>query len=326
MFIFGGMEKLKISNDMYCYNFVTHEWDKIIPRGNVPPPVFDHTCIYNCKNSMILFGGAHGKKDIFNKLNKDVYAFDLNTYQWSKVNVEGEIQPRYAHSASLYQNDKMIVFGGFFRENTNDETLYCLNLTKMKWSKMKQNGNIPEVRVYHSSVIYRNCMYVFGGLLIGLRPPKFSNELYEYNLHTNTWNIIESNISLPSRFMHSAVVHNDRMIIFGGSDNFTISNANNMRDKFMRNDSKNHAYAQLYEFIFPTKQWRKFSTHGDVPLLKKNHTAIIYKDAMWIFGGWIQNYMGDQSPFYELNIGKRIDNMVNVVPTDFFDIIFKLQS
>ena len=59
-------------------------------------------------NSMIIFGGRHLQRSLSN-----VYSLDFSTLTWSKMEPIGPIPlARDSHTAVLYNNTDMIIFGG----------------------------------------------------------------------------------------------------------------------------------------------------------------------------------------------------------------------
>jgi N-acetylneuraminic acid mutarotase len=76
--------------------------------------------------------------------------------------------------------------------------------------------------------------------------------------------------SIPgARFGHTAVVHNDEMLVFGG------------RDSHFLND--------LWSFSFETGMWKALvdgSSEGiNCPSPRAGHTAVVNRNSMWVFGG-----------------------------------------
>ena len=72
-----------------------------------------------------------------------------------------QIIPRESHTA-VTSSDNMYVYGGYnFREGNLDD-FYEFNFQTKKWSLINKNStNIA--RCGHTSVIYNQCMYLFGG-------------------------------------------------------------------------------------------------------------------------------------------------------------------
>uniref|UniRef100_K3WQL2 Uncharacterized protein n=1 Tax=Globisporangium ultimum (strain ATCC 200006 / CBS 805.95 / DAOM BR144) TaxID=431595 RepID=K3WQL2_GLOUD len=161
----------------------------------------------------------------------------------------------------------MFIFGGYDgRDGNYFNDLFYFNFESQRWDEMPSIvGNRPEARTDHIMVLHSSCIYIFGGYNGSCR----FNDLCEYSVEKKRWHRIEANGSIPSRrFGHSGVVHaaSNRLIVFGGWDG---------RDTL--ND--------LFEFNFVTNEWRKMETRGTSPPHRYRHTAVIFGDNMFVFGG-----------------------------------------
>ena len=83
------------------------------------------------------------------------------------------------------------------------------------WSKINPKGTPPSIRSGNSLNQKDNIIFLFGGKNNSVR----FNDLYEYDIKSNTFYKIESLTSPPlPRTNHIAEIHNDSLIIFGGWD------------------------------------------------------------------------------------------------------------
>jgi len=121
----------------------------------------------------------------------------------------------------------------------------------------------PHVRS-HAAVVYQDSMYIWGGL----SDSEFSRDLYRFHFESQTWSRVETKNSPPSgRSRMRGVIHNNRMLIIGGWD----------RKKIQRD---------FYEFNFDTLRW-KVLNHDGFPTGISQYTAMIYKDVLFVFGGFV---------------------------------------
>ncbi len=117
------------------------------------------------------------------------------------------------------------VFGGYIEGRCTDE-LWELEPATSLWRKLtSESKQRPEARANHSAVTWRahdeEVMLVFGGLTQGLDR---LNDMWMYHVSANTWEEIRFSAAVGSlvpcpRSEHSAVVHRDHMIVFGGRGN-----------------------------------------------------------------------------------------------------------
>jgi len=145
----------------------------------------------------------------------------------------------------------------------------------------------PSPRVCHSAVVYKQCMYIFGG-----HDPEpgsnyisdVKNELYEFNLETRLWRHIEG-INFPLRTEHASILYNGKMYVFGGYSGL--------------GEYRNDVVVCHLERGF---EWEVIVSKGDAPQPRSAHSACIYKGKVYIFGGWDGRYSNNH--FYQFNIEK----------------------
>jgi len=115
------------------------------------------------------------------------------------------------HTATLYQGDKLIVFGG---ENEHREYLsdvVILDLQTFTWTLPDIRGTIPRGRARHAAVIHDDKLFIVGG--VTGENNLILDDLTYLDLRTWTWS---RTWSFTSRFDHTAWVWGNRLWIFGG--------------------------------------------------------------------------------------------------------------
>jgi hypothetical protein len=151
------------------------------------------------------------------------------------------------------------------------------------WSELRLKGNAPERRSYHSSFVYENRLFIFGGL--DIREGSLNN-LWELNLtnirdleveegyrqETCGWKQVKTTGSvaaIPDKIAyHTSVVYKDNMYLFGGN--------NYSKSKF---DSDEPAYVTNLTFLnLKTMGWSQIKTRGDPVTHRDEHSAVIEKD------------------------------------------------
>lgn len=168
--------------------------------------------------------------------------------------------------------DCFYIFGGDGGVLFND--LWCYNLLTNKWHQIKNRGEVPAPRRYHSCVVYKDNLFIFGGRY---QTGRFNN-LYQFSFVTQMWMQVNCCGDIPSqRAAMSAVVLGDAMYIFGGFDG--------AREK---ND--------FYKLDLLTFRWKKIECKNP-PLERENHTAVVYSNSMIIFGGFDLNHKMHNSTY-----------------------------
>lgn len=115
------------------------------------------------------------------------------------------------HTATLYQGNKLIVFGG---ENEHREYLsdvVILDLETFTWTLPDIQGSMPRGRARHAAVIHDDKLFIVGG--VTGENNIILDDLTYLDLQTWTWS---RTWSFTARFDHTAWVWGNRLWIFGG--------------------------------------------------------------------------------------------------------------
>ncbi|KAJ6156306.1 hypothetical protein N7497_005191 [Penicillium chrysogenum] len=184
-------------------------------QGHVPACLVNASVTYCSNDRIYAFGG-------FDQFTDEVYnhvlRLDLETLRWELVDNYGDIPGvRMGHTATLYQGDKLIVFGG---ENEHREYLsdvVILDLNTFTWTLPEIRGSIPRGRARHAAVIHEDKLFIVGGVtgIGGVTGEKnvILDDLSYLDLQTWTWS---RTWSFTARFDHTAWVWGTRLWIFGG--------------------------------------------------------------------------------------------------------------
>ncbi|XP_054263480.1 kelch domain-containing protein 3 [Macrosteles quadrilineatus] len=180
---------------------------------------------------------------------------------------------RYGHTAVVY-GTKVYVWGG-----RNDDSacnkLYCFDTENLAWSCIKTQGIRPGARDGHSACVIGDDMYIFGGFEDD--EDRFSQDVYKLCLRTFTWSYVYTTGDPPSyRDFHSATAIGNRMFVFGGRGDQTAP-----QHSMMEIYCNSIVYLDVVE-----KKWCKPATTGDIPVGRRSHSAFVYKDHIYIFGGF----------------------------------------
>ncbi|XP_039283897.1 kelch domain-containing protein 3 [Nilaparvata lugens] len=224
------------------------------------------------------FGGYCTGRNYKTKKPMDVHVLDTVTMHWKSLPLpepgdpQHDVVPykRYGHTA-VFWNGKAYIWGGRNDEFV-DNILYCFDPGTCKWTQIESGGFIPSPRDGHSACVIKSKMYVFGGYDEVF--DHYSDELYVLNFLTMTWSPVKTEGKPPSfRDFHTATVVNDRMYIFGGRGDHRITGA--------------ESYSQNMHFLDTISNcWHKPHTTGDIPVGRRSHSAFLYGDHIFIFGGF----------------------------------------
>lgn len=108
--------------------------------------------------------------------------------------------------------------GAFFLKHEqfpSQDVLWAFNITSKAWRCVETTGNSPGPREGHVAVVYKDCMYVFGGK--GAHGV-VDNKLYRLDLSSFEWQIVKVKGLKPcARDAAAGVLYKGKIYIHGGS-------------------------------------------------------------------------------------------------------------
>ena len=231
LYIFGGKDItegklcdiMKINLDIE----MNSEWENIIPSNNVnlEPLAFHTGTLIDDKYYII------GGNDKYIRQSSYIYIYYLKNNILEKIKIEKNEDICYLsmHTADFYEPKKEIILFGGYSEGEMLNTIYKFNIETKEITKIEYQNNesqkIPLPRTGHSSFIYNNNLYIFGG---SIKDGSLLNDLWKLDLESINWEEIpiDNNLSkenennellLPSpRSGHSLLIVNSDLYIFGG--------------------------------------------------------------------------------------------------------------
>ncbi|KAI8900611.1 Muskelin N-terminus-domain-containing protein [Globomyces pollinis-pini] len=187
-------------------------WNRITngPNGVGPTMRGGHQmCIDNDTEIIYLFGGWDGTRDL-----SDFWAYHCKEREWRCISLDtrkqGGPDPRSCHKICFDPNHKVIYTLGKYvdpdsRPNIQlDSDFWKFDLITGRWTKINNNTaqeGGPDLIYDHQMVVDsdRGTLYVFGGRTISPDPAHISySGLFSWNIATNTWRCIKSDLHQPS--------------------------------------------------------------------------------------------------------------------------------
>ncbi|KAF7540766.1 hypothetical protein G7Z17_g12133 [Cylindrodendrum hubeiense] len=177
--------------------------------GQRPACLVNASVTYCGNNQIYAFGGFDQYTD---EVYNHVLRLDLVSHQWSLVDNYGDIPGvRMGHTATLYQGDKLLVFGGENEHRTYLSDLIVFDLKTAHWTQPQVTGPIPKGRARHAAVLHEDKLFVIGGIT-GQNNYVLDDICY-LDLKTFTWS---KSWRFVARYDHSAYIWGDRVWVFGG--------------------------------------------------------------------------------------------------------------
>lgn len=287
LYVFGGTDEASKHSDIFEFNIETKIWRKVNVLKKISPSARSghSACVYG--NKMIMFGGFDSTSTSCN----DIYSFNFDNFEWKKLDVrilklKFRIQVMFQdegitillsfikiHFLSLEDMVRLTQLTLGWNGNTNVffNDIYSYNLESEKWKKIEIKGDLPSARFDHTSIIYQDSMYVFGG-----ENGNYLNDVCEYNFLKNEWKEIETTGEKPSKrsghkvaFYSGRFMNESSMFLFGGYDGDYCND--------------------LYNFNFSTRLWKKINYQGVVPTRRYDHGMAPIDNGFVLYGGYVKN-------------------------------------
>uniref|UniRef100_A0A7N9ATS3 Leucine zipper like post translational regulator 1 n=1 Tax=Mastacembelus armatus TaxID=205130 RepID=A0A7N9ATS3_9TELE len=273
--------------------------------GTPPAPRYHHSAVVY-GSSMFVFGGYTG--DIYSNSNlknkNDLFEYKFATGQWTEWKVEGSLPvARSAHGATVY-SDKLWIFAGY-DGNARLNDMWTISLQDREhacWEEIDQSGEIPPSCCNFPVAVCRDKMFVFSGQ----SGAKITNNLFQFEFKGHMWTRIPTEHLLRGsppppqrRYGHTMVAFDRHLYVFGGAADNTLPNELHCYDV----DSQTWEVIQPSldsevgtKLILASEKSFFFFFFFFFPLLPPQmpsgrlfHAAAVIQDAMYIFGGTVDN-------------------------------------
>ncbi|EZA52806.1 hypothetical protein DMN91_008863 [Ooceraea biroi] len=278
IYVFGGDNGKKMLNDLLRFDVKEKSWGRAFAIGIPPAPRYHHSAVVH-DSSMFVFGGytgdIHSNSNLSNK--NDLFEYRFQTGQWIEWKFVGRTPvPRSAHGAAVYDN-KLWIFAGYDgNARLNDMwTISLLPGNVRVWEEVVQIGERPPTCCNFPVAVARESMFVFSGQ----SGARITNSLFQFHFKERRWTRISTEHILrgapppPTRRYGHTMISFDRLLyVFGGAADSTLTN-------------------DLHCYDLDTQTWNVIlpSQDSQVPPGRLFHAAAVIGEAMFIFGGTIDN-------------------------------------
>lgn len=178
--------------------------------GQRPACLVSASVTYVGKREIYAFGGFDQYTD---EVYNHVLRLNLDTRQWNLVDNYGDIPGvRMGHTATLWQGNKLIVFGGENEHRAHLCDVIIFDIETSQWHQPMIYGPVPRARARHAAVIHNDKLFVTGGLS-GTENAMIIDDLCYLDLNTWTWS---RTWRFAHRFDHTCWVWAGRLWTFGG--------------------------------------------------------------------------------------------------------------
>ena len=195
LYIFGGKDITEGKlNDIMRINLELEDhpkWENITPNNENLEPLAYHTGTLIGEKYYII-----GGNDKYIRQSSFIYIYDLENNNLEKIKIEKNEDICYLsmHTADYYEPKKEIILFGGYSEGEMLNTIFKFNIETNEITKIEYQNNdsekLPLPRTGHTSFIYENNLYVFGG---SIKDGGLLNDLWKLDLEAIKWEEIISN-------------------------------------------------------------------------------------------------------------------------------------
>eukprot|EP00574_Skeletonema_japonicum_P011210 CAMPEP_0201729950 /NCGR_PEP_ID=MMETSP0593-20130828/20574_1 /ASSEMBLY_ACC=CAM_ASM_000672 /TAXON_ID=267983 /ORGANISM="Skeletonema japonicum, Strain CCMP2506" /LENGTH=643 /DNA_ID=CAMNT_0048222387 /DNA_START=129 /DNA_END=2057 /DNA_ORIENTATION=- len=330
----GGTGRL---DDFYQFSFDTNTWSEVEVLSTVKPGCRENNgVVIGDANRVYLFGGYNG-----NSWLNDLWMFDIDTQCWTCIQEssdeyttggggDGGQQNRLEHNERDHSLAVGAAAGGGGNDNNNN------------------NNTGPSRRFGYVSVVHDNKFVLFGGF----DGTRWLNDMFEFDLITNTWKTVQASGRLPSVRSCPAWIKDENYVyIHGGYDGVE------RKADFFACDLRTYTWSELpckgtppspryfhsccihgnklytyggysgserladmFAYDFETNHWSEVDcSQGECPSGRSSLVAQVYENSLYIFGGY--NGMAVLNDFYKFRL-----KPVNIPPSGLVDDLRRLMA
>ncbi|KEG11288.1 hypothetical protein DQ04_02771020 [Trypanosoma grayi] len=278
--VYGGTTNIgkTVEKELYEFSLLTGNWRRLEGKQYVSPGNYGHTAlVVESLHRLVVIGGVgpDGRPVSSETLSDAMCKSRYHLLFPCKSNAKTK---RAALSqGTLIEAEKPTLWTLAHRMEEESaigfvSILFDMDLKTHRWRAIQTTPEIPVA--FHTAVVNRSNIYIFGGVTNQLL---VSAQLIVIDAQTYRVTLIPSNGAAPkARYLHSAVVYGQWIVIYGGFD--------------VQNEPLDDAWA----FDMVNERWEQLECHGSPS--RGAHAACIVGSRLIIVGGLESAITVEQSP------------------------------
>ncbi|KAK2962647.1 hypothetical protein BLNAU_2480 [Blattamonas nauphoetae] len=208
----GGMNSPKTDPGLWLYCTETEQFSEVplycpLHLKSKPfLPFYGHAlCTLRYGQLGLCFGGVVDQ--VSNLPINRTLCFDCLTFEWGIPELFSPSPPaRTEHSLTAWRNTRAILYGGIGESGDVMNDIHIFNSDLGTWTQIQSQGTLYGFfRRSHSSIVVRNCLFVYGGVD---ERQTIQNSLLRFDLESLSWTQLHFHTDLadpPPVTFHSAL-------------------------------------------------------------------------------------------------------------------------
>jgi len=202
-------------------------WNRRTPTGDIPTNITAGVFSNDGVDDLYLLLGqreiwpSNGQVDI--TFSNAVYKYDIPDNEWKKLVITGaKPQPR-AYPAYAGSGTRIFFYGGSTFDNTYGNIvlysdLWFFNTNTKTFTQLQPVSTGPGPRAGAAMWKVEDQLFLFGGIkaIQGGFLPIYSNDLWQYDLNTNLWTLLDAGTGPSSRAFAQLFTLSGHIYINGG--------------------------------------------------------------------------------------------------------------
>ena len=205
----------ELFNDVWAFDLGSKTWELQVPDGDEPNRRYGTAAVLDPLTRFLVNFAGFTEAGRFD----DTWRFDVASSSWTDVSPpDGQPGKRCLHMASYdSQANRMLIYGGQGGPGGFWDDIWALDLASEEWSDLTPEER-PDGRSFPTHIYdpINHRAILFGGQT-GNGP---SDELWSFDLSSNTWILLQTSGETPHARTSAAAVYvpaEHRMILFGGA-------------------------------------------------------------------------------------------------------------
>lgn len=236
-----------VDGETWAYDFSADSWQSMAPATS-PPGRCGHSTIYDSESDIVIMYGGFGCKSPMDLPFDDVWAYDFNSNTWTQM-APGPGLRVYQGMVYDSESDRILMWGGRPETEISDNSIWVYDFNTDTWTENPVEDGPVNRSTYHTMTYIPELdrTYIIGGVVLtGPFSGDFVSEIWEYDLNSNTWNLIEAEGS-PGALAKQAAAYDPQtglIYFYGGSKDILYDN-DFISYEFWSFDPVNHIWDNL---------------------------------------------------------------------------------